>query len=269
MIPVHIYSLYSGSTGNSFLITAGETRFLIDAGRSAKYLTAALAACGVEPSSLCAVFLTHEHEDHTKALPVFSKRNPLPIHLPAPCAKKLEREVSLSPLLHPHPPVHTEVLPGGITVTSFPTPHDSCGSVGYRIEIPYESGFFRIGFATDVGFVTPAIEAGLRGCQAVIIEANHDPEMLVCGPYPEALKQRIASRWGHLSNPDCAALAAQLCADGTQALMLAHLSEINNTPGCAYQEVEMTVASPNIRISVTDPQAIVEMDLNGCCVCLD
>lgn len=264
---IHIYSLYSGSTGNAFLIVAGETKFLIDAGRNAKALCAALSACGTDPDSLSAIFLTHEHGDHIRALPVFLKKHPIPVHLAQACMGPLEREAAVTPLLHPHPPIHTEVLSGGITVTSFPTPHDSRGSVGYRIEIPEPSGFFRIGYATDIGFVSPAVETGLTGCQAVILEANHDPEMLVCGPYPEALKERIASRWGHLSNPDCAVFAARLAENGTRALMLAHLSETNNTPACAYDEVEMTLGTDAVRVTVADPCRVVEMDLGGCVLC--
>lgn len=267
MNDIHIYSLYSGSTGNAFLIVAGETKFLIDAGRNAKALCTALAACGVDPDSLSAVFLTHEHGDHIRALPVFLKKHPLPVHLAQACAAPLEREVTVAPLLRLHPPIHTEVLPGGITVTSFPTPHDSRASVGYHIEIPEPSGFFRIGYATDIGFVSPAVETGLTGCQAVILEANHDPEMLACGPYPESLKERIASRWGHLSNPDCAVFAAHLAESGTRALMLAHLSETNNTPACAYDEVAMTLGSDAMRVTVADPCAVVEMDLGGCVSC--
>lgn len=267
MTDIHVYSLYSGSTGNAFLVVVGETRFLIDAGKNAKSLTRALAQCGVDPDSLCALFLTHEHGDHTKALPVFLKHHPMPVHLAQACATPLAADPILAPLLKPHAQTHTEVLPGGVTVTSFPTPHDSRASVGYRIEIPLGDGFFRIGYATDIGTVTPAVEQGLCGCQAVVLEANHDPEMLVCGPYPESLKERVASRYGHLSNPDCAIFAAKLCACGTRSLMLAHLSETNNTPACAYNEIEMTLGCGAVRISVADPKEVVEMDLGGCFSC--
>lgn len=261
MTDIHVYSLYSGSTGNASLIVAGETRFLIDAGKNTKSLLAALATCGVDPSELSAIFLTHEHGDHVKALPVFLKKHPLPVHLPQGCLPPLAADPTVSPHLRPHPPIHTEVLSGGVTVTSFPTPHDSRASVGYRIEIPREDSFFRIGYATDVGTVTAAVEQGLLGCEAVVLEANHDPEMLVCGPYPEPLKDRVASRYGHLSNPDCALLAAKLCENGTRSLMLAHLSEVNNTPACALNEVEMTVGASALRISVADPKAVVELEL--------
>ena len=97
-----------------------------------------------------------------------------------------------------------------------------------------------------------------------MLEANHDPEMLVCGPYPEQLKERVASRWGHLSNPDCACFAAKLCECGTRSLMLAHLSEVNNTPECARAELEMTLGTSAVRLSVADPREVVEMDLGGC-----
>lgn len=264
---LHIWSLYSGSTGNAFLIRAGEVQFLIDAGKSARSLIGALAACGTSPDRLCAIFLTHEHVDHTKALPNLLKKYPLPVHLPRSCADRLAQEEPVAPLLRPHPPVHTETLGQGVTVTSFPTPHDSRGSVGYRIVIPTDGGIFRIGFATDIGFVSPAVEKGLTGCQAVILESNHDPEMLENGPYPYPLKERIASRRGHLSNPDCACFAAHLCRTGTRALMLAHLSETNNTPACAFDEVTMTLADETVRVCVAEPREIVEMDLGGCFSC--
>ncbi len=260
MKQVQIFSLYSGSTGNSFLVCVGETCFLIDAGKNNKHLCAAIRACGHEPEELSAVFVTHEHSDHIQALPVFLKHHPIPVHLPEACLYKLEKEPSTAGLLHPHPPIFATELEG-VRVLSFPTPHDSRGSVGYRIEIPTEQGCLCIGYATDIGYVSPAVEQALTGCQAVILESNHDLEMLETGPYPYELKRRIASRRGHLSNPDCAEFAARLCENGTRSIMLAHLSQENNTPDTAFDACFCSLADDKLSLCVAQPDCITELPL--------
>ena len=255
---IRIISLYSGSTGNAFLITSPVGTLLIDAGKSAKQLCRALDEAGVSPNHIGAILLTHEHNDHISALSVFLKKHPIPVHLPHGCVYKLEADPAILPHLIPHPPIYTEEL-CGMRVTSFPTPHDSRASVGYRIEIPHENGILHIGYATDIGYVSPEVEKGLLGCDAVVLESNHDLDMLMNGIYPYQLKQRVASRRGHLSNPDSAFFASQLHAAGTKSLMLAHLSQENNTPDLAYSECVSAIASENIQITVACPDRITEM----------
>ena len=260
MKDVRILSLYSGSTGNAFLIKAPDGAILIDAGKNAKQLSLSLTQAGVCPEEIRAIFVTHEHNDHISALPVFLKKRNIPVHLPMGCAYKLQDEPALSALLQPHPPIHTETV-GSMRVTSFPTPHDSRASVGYRIEItlPDRERPFCIGYATDIGYVSREVENALMGCDAVILESNHDEEMLLCGIYPEHLKQRILSRRGHLSNPDSAVFAARLCQNGTKSLMLAHLSQENNTPDTALDECLGAVADDRVQIAVASPCQITEM----------
>ncbi len=250
-----ICSLYSGSTGNSFLIGAGEDCILIDAGKNAKKLCAAIRACGYEPEQVRAIFVTHEHSDHISALPTFLKKHPIPVHIVAASAYKLENRETAEPLLVRHPPLYRETV-GPFTVSSFSTPHDSRASVGYRIEIADGESVYRVGYATDVGHVTAEIEAGLAGCQAVILESNHDPEMLENGSYPEDLKRRIRSNRGHLSNPACAALAAKLAAGGAERIMLAHLSLENNTPDTAYDETFSNIADDKTVLCVASPEEV-------------
>ena len=260
MFPIRILSLYSGSTGNSFLIATPNGSILIDAGKSAKQLCKSLAQANVPPEDIKAILITHEHSDHISALPVFLKKYPIPVHLPTGCVYKLIGEPSVSPLLCPHPPVFTQEL-CGMRITSFPTPHDSRASVGYRFECFEEdsSHTFCFGYATDIGYVSNEVESALTGCNAVILESNHDPEMLMFGPYPYQLKQRISSRYGHLSNNESALLAARLCAAGTKSLMLAHLSQENNTPDLAFSECLGAVADDTVRICIAHPDNITEL----------
>ena len=260
MSDIRIISLYSGSTGNAFVISAPSGTLLIDAGKNAKRLCGALTEVNVNVDDIGAILVTHEHTDHISALPVFLKKHPVPVHLAYGCAYKLLPHPSVEPLLHMHPPIHEECI-CGMRVTSFPTPHDSRASVGYRIEIPDENGniVYRIGYATDIGYVTPEIEEALTGCDAVILESNHDFDMLMTGPYPYDLKKRIASRRGHLSNPDSAALAAHLCATGTKKLMLAHLSQENNAPDIALGECMGAVGDSDVAVFVAHPEIPTEM----------
>ena len=259
MTSVRIISLYSGSTGNCFAICAPCGTLLIDAGKNAKRLCAALAEVGVDADSIGAILVTHEHTDHISALPVFLKKHPVPVHIANGSAYKLMPHPSVERLLNMHPPIYEECI-CGMRVTSFPTPHDSRASVGYRIEIPCSDGsIYRIGYATDIDYVSPEIEEALTGCDAVILESNHDYDMLMTGPYPYDLKKRIASRCGHLSNPESAALAARLCAKGTKKLMLAHLSQENNAPDLALDECMSAVGDACVDILVAHPEIPVEM----------
>ncbi len=268
MSDIRIFSLYSGSSGNSFLIATPQGSILIDAGKSARRLCSALEAAGVSADEIRAVFVTHEHSDHISALPVFLKKHPIPVHILTSSAYKLANDPCAAPCLCLHPPLFEERV-ASMHVRSFPTPHDSMGSVGYRIEIGQADGScFRIGYATDIGYITEEIEQGLSGCDAVILESNHDPEMLRTGPYPYELKRRIASRRGHLSNAESAEVAARLCAAGTRGLMLAHLSRENNDPSLAYDACFCAVGDERVRIAVADPEQITELPIHGAEVAL-
>lgn len=252
--------LYSGSEGNAALLCAGGTSVLIDAGRNAKTLTAALALAGVSPDAISAVFLTHEHRDHIAALDVFLKHHPMPVHTTAASAERLRRTAGAAFLDHlvEHAPIFEETV-GTLTFSSFPTPHDSAGSVGYRITVAEGEETHTVGYATDLGTVTAAVEQGLSGCEAVVLECNHDEEMLITGPYPRDLKRRIASRTGHLSNSDCAAFCAKLASCGTKRFLLAHLSETNNLPDLALGEVRAALVGFSARVRAADPITITEL----------
>ena len=142
---------------------------------------------------------------------------------------------------------------GDLTVSSFRTPHDSKMSVGYRIAFSDADGEHLLGIATDIGYVSDSVRDGLCGCEAVVLESNHDVEMLMDGPYPYDLKLRIRSNRGHLSNADSASLAAYLAEHGTRAFMLAHLSEENNDPILALDETTSAISDPSVSVSVAAP----------------
>ena len=262
MVDCRIVSLYSGSGGNSTYIRVADTAILIDAGKNAKRLCAALKNIGSDISEIRAIFITHDHADHISALEVLSKKNDIPIHMTERSACVFDG-CATSPVcshLVRHTPVFTERV-GDITVTSFVTPHDSMMSVGYRIEFFDGEEKRAVGLATDIGYVTEDIKCGLRGCDAVVIESNHDEDMLRQGPYPDMLKRRILSRRGHLSNKDSAALSAYLASEGTRSFLLAHLSEENNEPSLALEETERYISDPCVNVEVADPDMPVELKI--------
>ena len=263
-----IISLYSGSTGNSFLVMTDHARILIDAGKNVKALTRALGEIGVDIDTLDAIFITHDHNDHTAALPVLLKHHPLPVHTVEASAQVIASgmEETARACIHRHPPLYSETV-GDVRVRSFITPHDSRFSVGYRLEIGEGEDAVSVGYATDLGYVTEDVRQALLGCESVVLESNHDREMLLAGPYPRHLKERIWSRYGHLANDDCAALVSELAENGLKHLMLAHLSEQNNLPEIAYNETLMALGSADVTLAVAAPDRPVEMWERGDAVC--
>ena len=257
-----LVTLYSGSEGNCTFVSSGRTSILIDAGKSARTLCNALRSIGSDIQNISAIFITHEHCDHISALETLSKKHHIPIHMTNISAKKLDRDPSAAvhSCLVRHDPVFCEQV-NDITVTSFPTPHDSLMSVGYRIEFCAEDGKHAFGVATDIGYVSPLIKEGLCGCEAVVLEANHDVDMLMEGRYPYELKQRIRSKRGHLSNHDSALFAAELVTGGTNGFILAHLSAENNLPELAFDEVNSAISDPTVSICVASPDCPTELYL--------
>lgn len=243
------------------LLQTEQVRILIDAGKNAKALCRALGELSLTPEQLDAIIITHDHRDHTAALPVFLKHHPLPVHAVEASAQVMAMDMGdeARACLCRHTPLYVEQI-GNVQITSFITPHDSRFSVGYRLRIEASDGVHEIGYATDVGYVTEDVRRGLLGCESVVLESNHDREMLLTGPYPRQLKERIFSRYGHLANDDSAAFAAELAEYGLQNLMLAHLSEQNNDPALAYEEFVMALGGESrVHIAVAAPDRVVEL----------
>ena len=228
-----VIPLFSGSSGNSIYIKYGNDEVLIDAGVSCKMLRTALNSIGTDLQNIKAVFVTHEHSDHIKGLEIISKNFGIPVYINQKSLDAIEKPSAYT-LIKENACIknageYADV--GEIHADIFKTPHDSFGSVGYRFTF---SDGVSLGYATDMGYVTKSIASSLFGCDTVLLESNHDIQMLKNGPYPYYLKERILSAKGHLSNADCAAFIPFLYKNGTKKVILSHLSEHNNTPYIAY-----------------------------------
>ena len=228
------YTLFSSSKGNAVYIRCAENEILIDAGTCAKSIQTALRSIGTDIKNIQAILVTHEHSDHIRGIPVIAKKYHIPVHITDPSAAKLSSLLAYPSVLISHSPLY-ELQIGRLHIHSFLTPHDSNMSVGYTVELNIDdTRKIRIAIATDIGHISEDIRRELIGCDYVLLESNHDREMLIAGNYPYMLKQRILSPRGHLSNDDCAEMLCELAQSGTRHVLLGHLSEKNNTPVLAY-----------------------------------
>lgn len=237
---VSITVLASGSGGNSTVVATSQTRLLIDCGLSCRETCRRLASQGVKPESLSGVLITHEHSDHVGGLHVMAKKYRLPVYMTAPTHGAWQRQYRDSAGNRVEVACLETFLSGksfsvgDIEVMPFTIPHDAADPVGFR----FVAEGVRLAIATDLGFMPRNVRDQLRACDGLMLESNHDLEMLRVGPYPWAVKQRVMSRVGHLSNE---ALAEFLTTDydgGAAFLILAHLSERNNHPDLARVAAE-------------------------------
>lgn len=236
--------LGSGSRGNSLLVESGQVRLLIDAGFSARELEHRLAEVEVEPESIDALLITHDHGDHTRGMGVFTRRWGTPLHITAPtraaCARLLngtERLVEYSS--------SQEIELGPLRVSPFLTTHDAADPVAVTVT---ETGTGeKLGIATDLGRATRTVRHALSGCHLLILEANHDEVLLQAAPYPWSVKARIGGSHGHLSNRAAAELATDLHHPELLGVVLAHLSESSNDPALACEVVGAALARRRFR----------------------
>ena len=232
--------LASGSKGNCTLVSAGGTRLLVDAGLSCRELLRRLALCGENATGIDAILITHEHSDHVGGVNVLARRLKVPVYMTAATYEMYHRyardsagnRITLQRLETFEAGRMFEI--GDVTVTPFTIPHDAVDPVGFT----FRSEGIKVGVCTDLGYMPASVKHHIHGCQILMIESNHDLEMLRGGPYPWSVKQRVMSRVGHLSND---ALADFLTTDydgGAEYLILAHLSEQNNHPEIARMTAE-------------------------------
>ena len=224
--------LGSGSGGNSTIVECGEGCLLLDAGFSCRELERRLAAVGRSAADVDAVLLTHEHDDHCRGVDRFARRHRVPVYG--------TRGTYRGPLLRGLGALARPMGPGvplaaaGFRIETFPVSHDAREPVGIVVE---SGGGYRLGLATDLGCRTAEAWRSLRDLDILLLESNHDLDMLRTGPYPWRLKERVASGRGHLSNEDAAAGIEALLSDRMSWIVLCHLSKTNNTPAFAAAAV--------------------------------
>ena len=230
--------LYSGSSGNALFVQAEETRLLIDAGKSGKCIREALESIGVDPATLNAILVTHEHSDHIAGVGIMCRKYHIPVLANGPTWKAMERKIGEIPAgMRITFDSHSDFYLGDIGVAPFLIPHDAAEPVGFRLY----NGNTSIATATDLGHFTKIVKEHVSGSTLVLLESNHDPEMLLRNPhYSSALKRRILGNHGHLSNEACAEAVVQLAESGVKQIILGHLSGENNIP-------ELALATSSVR----------------------
>ena len=241
--------LASGSKGNAIFISSGDTSLLIDAGLSGIEIERRLTSRGLDPKSLDAILVSHEHSDHIQGVGVLSRRYKLPVYINS---KTQKAAVSQLGKLYDFKRFECGSMftINDLSIHPFSISHDAKDPCGFTVN---QNGT-KIGIATDLGIATAMVKAHLKGCTLLILEANHDEKMLINGPYPWPVKQRIKSRIGHLSNEASKTLLNELQHDGLKHVMLAHLSETNNTPQKAFNDVgrALTRCEPHLYVATQD-----------------
>ena len=234
---MRLIPLGSGSQGNATLVEFGRKRILVDAGLSARMLARRLEAVGVEPASLDAVLLSHEHHDHARGAERFSKKHGVPVFCSLETLEAMDRSPIHFAEWHSLEP-GTLMDMGSVRVDPFPVPHDAARPVGFVLE----GEELKVGIVTDLGQATTLVVQRLRGCHLLMVESNHDDALLRNGPYPWQIKQRVGGRLGHLSNSEAAGLVEEAVSESCQVVLLAHLSESNNTPSLAREAASGALA---------------------------
>lgn len=237
--------LASGSRGNAIYISDGATAILLDAGLSGVEIQRRMASRGLDPRDLDAIVVSHEHNDHVSAVGVLARRFKLPVYINPRTLGAAGRLGALPEAVDFRDGASFHI--NTLKIRPFSTSHDAADPAGFTVE---RNGR-KIAIATDLGIVTAMVREHLRGADILIIEANHDPNMLINGPYSWPLKQRIRGRRGHLSNQETRELLKAVVHPGLQHVILAHLSETNNTPQKALAEVSLALDSPRVRFSVS------------------
>lgn len=246
---VRMTVLASGSRGNTAVLSSSGTSILIDAGISCRETLRRMQGAGEDPAQLSAIVITHEHSDHVSGLGVLARKLKIPVYITGHTHQEWQRWVrgpatKQTALYEDDDKAHLDRCEhfragerftiGDIEVLPFTIPHDAADPVGFV----FCTEGIKIGMATDLGYMPASVKVHLRGCDALVLESNHDLEMLRGGPYPWSVKQRVMSRVGHLSNDSLAEFFSTDYDGGAAFLVLAHLSEANNHPELALQAAE-------------------------------
>jgi phosphoribosyl 1,2-cyclic phosphodiesterase len=230
--------LFSGSSGNAIYVGCDNAQILVDAGMSGTRVIQELLRVGVDPATMDAILVTHEHADHIKGIGILSRKFDLPVFATEGTWEGMYGKIGAVSdknriIIDPE----QDFFMGSIDVTPFPIPHDANQPVGFAFEVFGA----KLVVATDLGCVKEGWLSHVVGADAVLLESNYDPDMLRAGPYPYELKKRILSRRGHLSNDDAGMVAVELARNGTRQIILGHLSKENNFPELAMRSCELAL----------------------------
>ena len=229
-------SLGSGSDGNALLVATGQTQILMDCGFGLQDAIFRMERLGVSPGQLSGIVVTHEHGDHISGVARLARKFNLPVWLTHGTLHSQTKAFANMDYLHEIDP-HRVFAIGDIEITPYPVPHDAAEPVQYV----FSDGARRLGVLTDTGCSTAYIEQTLNGCHALVLECNHDSDMLINGDYPYFLKKRVGGRLGHLNNQDAAGILTRLDVSRLQHLVAAHLSRKNNTAKLAVQALSCVI----------------------------
>lgn len=239
-------------------ISSGNAKILIDAGLPGKSIEKALKDIGENPAELDGIFVTHEHSDHVKGIGVLSRKYNLPIYaneltwkaMPGSIGSVKDHNIKVMSESH--------VNIKDIDIVSFKIPHDSASAQGYAVY----HGNKKVAIATDLGHYSEEVKRNIEDADVVLIESNHDIEMLKFGPYPYPLKRRVLSDYGHLSNDDCGkAIAAMIDGAKRKRVILGHLSETNNYPELAYHTVVNILREKDIELNKDIGLTVAKRDM--------
>ncbi|MDX1693683.1 MAG: MBL fold metallo-hydrolase [Ketobacteraceae bacterium] len=232
-------SIGSGSEGNGTLVESGESRLLVDCGFSAREAVRRLVQLDLEPESLSAILVTHAHADHIKGVALLAEKFNVPVYMTWGTALSRAHEkrpvsAGLLRIISPHEPLAI----GDLQVEPVPVPHD-CRE---PVQFTFHADGKKLGVLSDAGTVTPHMRHAYQACDALLLECNHDLDMLENGPYPPSLKRRVAGRYGHLNNEQAAELLAAVHWEGLRHLVMTHLSQKNNHPEKARDALVAAIA---------------------------
>ncbi|NOU00153.1 MAG: MBL fold metallo-hydrolase [Gallionella sp.] len=242
-------SLGSGSEGNALLVAMGKTQVLMDCGFGLQDTITRLARLKVEPDQLNGIVVTHEHGDHIGGVAKLARKFNLPVWLTHGTLRSTPKAFANIEYVHEIDP-HQVFAIGDLQITPYLVPHDAAEPV----QFVFSDGARRLGVLTDAGGSTPHIEQTLSGCHALVLECNHDSDMLMRGEYSASLKQRVGGRFGHLSNHASAELLAKLDVSALQHLVTAHLSRKNNTPELAVLALSRAIGCAESWVGVASQE---------------
>lgn len=249
--------LYSGSSGNSIFVASDNTKILIDAGLPGKSIEKALNDISENPTNIDAIFVTHEHIDHTKGVGVLSRKYNIPIYANAPTWDAMSKNIGKIKENNINILETNYTTIKDMDIISYKISHDAAAPSGYSLECKNKKACI----ATDLGFFSTEISKTLEDSDVVLLESNHDVQMLKFGPYPYNLKRRILSNIGHLSNEDCGKAIVNITNSKFKKVILGHLSKTNNYPELAYQTVLNVLTESGIQLNEHLTLSVAKRDM--------